>query len=102
MLINDLEAISTGLLVLKKQNSSDLILLNDSTAKKFDPQNPNNNKPMSILVPGTGFGSGMLFPINENEYKAWPSEAGHSCHGCSGDEQVRFNLFLRYIFYFIK
>ena len=92
VLINDLEAISLGITTLEQAK---VIQLNDAV--------PSKQKPIVVICPGTGFGSGYLVPDfkGDNSYEAWASEAGHSNHGPAGALQQEFYHFLQLILHFI-
>ncbi len=86
IVINDLEAIALGVTTLEK---SRIIQINEAL--------PIKNKTISVICPGTGFGSAYLIPDfkGENSYEVWPSEAGHANHGPVGELQHEFYDYLK-------
>jgi glucokinase len=122
-LLNDLEAISLGVLSLQ---SHDLLLLNPhdpeiGSSSSIPPPSPVSgdtpqrssidkphlirpsalhpqpkiDSPILVICPGTGFGSAFLTPNGKGSFLVWGSEAGHSMFGAGNQRQTNFANFLR-------
>lgn len=81
---NDLEAIAVAVPHLKQE---ELVVLNKGTLE------PRGN--IAIIAPGTGLGVGFLTWAGR-EYKAWPSEGGHTTFAPRTAEQIELLKFLHH------
>ncbi|TVQ96904.1 MAG: ROK family protein [Desulfovibrionales bacterium] len=85
-----------------------LILLNDFAAQAYACKTPalengveiNAGRPdeqgmLGVIGPGTGLGHGMLVPLPEGGFLAFPSEAGHTAFSFANSEETVFAEFVR-------
>ncbi len=66
-LINDFAAIGYGIAGLQ-----------DSQMETLQPGSPDSAAPIAIIGAGTGLGEGFLIPDPEGNFRAYPSEGGHT------------------------
>ncbi|MEK7294754.1 MAG: glucokinase [Nitrospirota bacterium] len=83
-LVNDLEAMAYGILVLKADEAE---VLNAGTP-------PKTKGAMALIAAGTGLGEAILF-WDGKTYKPMPSEGGHSSFAPNSDLEIELLRYLR-------
>ncbi len=76
-LLNDLEAMALGLLILRPD---ELVTLNTGTP-------PSHKQAIALIAAGTGLGEAILF-WDGTRYKAVPSEGGHADFAPNSDNEI--------------
>jgi glucokinase len=76
-LLNDLEAMAHGILILRPD---ELVTLNVGTP-------PSQNQAIALIAAGTGLGESILF-WDGTRYKAVPSEGGHADFAPNSDNEI--------------
>ena len=82
-LLNDLEAMAYGILLLRPD---ELVTLNTGTL-------PSHKQAIALIAAGTGLGEAILF-WDGNRYRPVPSEGGHTDFAPNSDQEIEL---LRYI-----
>jgi glucokinase len=83
-LLNDLEAMAHGILLLR---ADELIALNAGTP-------PGHKQAIALVAAGTGLGESILF-WDGAEYRPMPSEGGHSDFAPNSDQEIELLRYLR-------
>jgi len=83
-LLNDLEAMAHGILLLRPD---EVEILNAGTP-------PPNNRAIALIAAGTGLGESILF-WNGSHYQPMPSEGGHTDFAPNNDDEIELLRHLR-------
>jgi glucokinase len=83
-LINDLEAMAYGILLLRPD---ELVTLNAGTS-------PSRPQAIALIAAGTGLGQSILF-WDGNRYRPIPSEGGHADFAPNSDQEIDLLRYLR-------
>jgi glucokinase len=83
-LLNDLEAMAHGILLLRPD---ELVTLNAGTP-------PAHKQAIALIAAGTGLGQAILF-WDGSQYRPMPSEGGHSDFAPNSDQEIELLRYLR-------
>lgn len=83
-LLNDLEAMAHGILLLR---ADELVPLNAGTS-------PGHQQAIALIAAGTGLGEAILFS-DGTRYRPMPSEGGHSDFAPNSDQEIELLRYLR-------
>jgi glucokinase len=83
-LLNDLEAMAYGILLLRPD---ELVTLNAGTP-------PSHKQAIALIAAGTGLGESILF-WDGSRYRPMPSEGGHSDFAPNSDQEIELLRYLR-------